>query len=436
MNYKKITLFLIATVILLTLVSCTNTNDKNTNKQIINSNVVETNDEYTNKQIVKSYVFNNKYGTYYTGSSLFLLDGENVVKVKSNTDSKNADSLLPYYYPGICIGETIYGPIGDIRTALYKSNFVSKDTVETTEWVTNETLLKSFISQKDTSDSSSYMRSITNLQSDGQYVYFINIPLKDFWPVYKKNAYKLGRISLDGSKIEPFGDIIASTYTLSNNSLYYYDNGYTYNKNSKNEYTIDDSRIGIYKVNLDGSNKKLIYNDFLKAAEDKRGELGATYCNKLTAINDNLYFIDYSDKGRGRIAKIKSDGSSLEYICENSANSFSLDTENNRLFYATGKYGLNQFEPSEVYQVSLDTGNEKLLFEDSMDAGRKEFYYYNNCLYGVCDAYHVNSLCGDIYNLSTKEFNKISSYPEEEQIDNSYDLFESNKSKEYYVYTK
>ena len=80
------------------------------------------------------------------------------------------------------------------------------------------------------------MRSITNLQSDGQYVYFINIPLKDFWPVYKKNAYKLGRISLDGSKIEPFGDIIASTYTLSNNSLYYYDNGYTYNKNSKNEY--------------------------------------------------------------------------------------------------------------------------------------------------------------------------------------------------------
>ena len=183
-------------------------------------------------------------------------------------------------------------------------------------------------------------------------------------------------------------------------------------------------------------NKKLIYNDFLKAAEDKRGELGATYCNKLTAINDNLYFIDYSDKGRGRIAKIKSDGSSLEYICENSANSFSLDTENNRLFYATGKYGLNQFEPSEVYQVSLDTGNEKLLFEDSMDAGRKEFYYYNNCLYGVCDAYHANSLCGDIYNLSTKEFNKIGSYPEEEQIDNSYDLFESNKSKEYYVYSK
>ena len=28
MNFKKITLFLIATVILLTLVSCTNTNDK------------------------------------------------------------------------------------------------------------------------------------------------------------------------------------------------------------------------------------------------------------------------------------------------------------------------------------------------------------------------------------------------------------------------
>lgn len=71
-----------------------------------------------------------------------------------------------------------------------------------------------------------------------------------------------------------------------------------------------------------------------------------------------------------------------------------------------------------------------------MDAGRKEFYYYNNCLYGVCDAYHANSLCGDIYNLSTKEFNKIGSYPEEEQIDNSYDLFESNKSKEYYVYSK
>lgn len=49
MNYKKITLFITATVILLILVSCTNTNDKNTNKQIINSNVVETNDEYTNK---------------------------------------------------------------------------------------------------------------------------------------------------------------------------------------------------------------------------------------------------------------------------------------------------------------------------------------------------------------------------------------------------
>ena len=69
---------------------------------------------------------------YVTSGNKYLsLDGENVVKVKSNTDSKNADSLSPYYYPGICIGETIYGPIGDIRTALYKSNFVSKDTVET-----------------------------------------------------------------------------------------------------------------------------------------------------------------------------------------------------------------------------------------------------------------------------------------------------------------
>lgn len=209
MNFKKITLFLIATVILLTLVSCTNTNDKNTNKQIINSNVVETNDEYTNKQIVKSYVFNNKYGTYYTGSSLFLLDGENVVKVKSNTDSKNADSLSPYYYPGICIGETIYGPIGDIRTALYKSNFVSKDTVETTEWVTNETLLKSFISQKDTSDSSYYEKVGNKLNCIDEEIPF---KLPEGWAFIRlKTAWEL----ISGRDLSP------SDYNDKNNGIPY-----------------------------------------------------------------------------------------------------------------------------------------------------------------------------------------------------------------------
>lgn len=436
MNSKKITSFLFAFAILSTLASCTKTNDKNTNEQIINSNVAEANDENINEKIVKSYVFENEYGTYYTGFRMVLLDGENIVKVKSKTISKDANPQSPCYYPGICIDGTIYGPIGDIRTALYKSNFVSKDTVETTEWVTNETLLNSFISQKDTSDSPSYMHSVKDLQSDGQFIYFINIPQYDFWSVSKNNAYKLGRILLDGSKIETVSDIIATTYTLSNGSLYYYDNGYNYDKNSSNGYTIDSSRIGIYKANLDGSDKKLIYNDFTKATEDTRDDLYATYCNKLTAINDNLYFIDYSDKGRGRIAKMKSDGTDLEYICEKSANSFSLDTENNRLFYATGKYGLSQNESSEFYQVSLNTRNEELLFKDSMAAGRKEFYYYNNCLYGVCDAYHLNGLCGEIYDLNTKELNKINGYCDEQQIYNSDDFSTSTKNNEYYVYSK
>lgn len=111
---------------------------------------------------------------------MFLLDGENVVKVKSNTDSKNADSLSPYYYPGICIGETIYGPIGDIRTALYKSNFVSKDTVETTEWVTNETLLKVLYHKKILLIAHRICGALLIFNPMVSMFYFINIPLKDF----------------------------------------------------------------------------------------------------------------------------------------------------------------------------------------------------------------------------------------------------------------
>lgn len=378
-----------------------------------------------------SILYNGSDEYYLSGYGAFLLgDDGSVSQVKSNYDSSDEDSNLSVdINKSVFDGKILFAQENGTTTELYKFKVDGNDTVKKEVWVDENTLINSVVvTEKNNSISQKrYTGNMQYWQLDGNYIYFIYLPGIEYINNEQNIAYHLGRINIDGTNIEFVNNEIASTYAIKDGWIYYYDNGYTYDESTSDGYYYDYDRAGIYRMKTDGSQKELLYDDFETDENDTRTKI--TYCDRMNVYGDYIYFIDYSKNGKSRVCRMKIDGSGLECVSQNGAYSYTVDTENNKLYYSSGIFGLTQIEPKTIYEVDISNKIESELFKYGR-FNQPEFYVYNDYLYFTSSQFLPGNsaespgVCGMRYNLNNKTMQSLYGYTESNFEFNEYGIID------------
>lgn len=317
-------------------------------------------------------VVNNNGNDYYLEAGIIVNLGKNgelsAVGCEATEDNNNVqyvDNIAPEKlskYKSVYINNAIYCVK---ESNLYKYTFTdNKNILKKEEIIINSDAFADEYGSK----------LIYDLKTDGQYLYFIIKPSMDYMSAVSKDSlYKIGKMSFDGKEVDWY-DVVASSYTIDDGYIYYFNNGYTSDGDS---YSFNFENSGLYKMKLDGSGKELMYNDF-ETESDTKNQLYFYNLNDMKVYGDYLYFANYSSQGENKVCRIKRDGSDFETVSKNSAYSLSFDTENNKLYYV-GRSDTTGLAKRKCYEISLDTFDETELFEISIN--EPDVYYYNNYLY-------------------------------------------------------
>ncbi len=400
-NNKKLLLIILAVVVAVAVVLCVGAN--------FDFSVVSTGSSSDSSD---SAIFDDKGKEYYLsgGGNAFLLDEETVNSVKEIADDSGLRSITGLA-PTVSVydGKYLYGRCGDDRTNLYKYSFNEDGTVEKSVWVSEKVLNNSVV----VNDIGYYTGNMMDWTICGEYVYFICIPGLEFRVNQYDIAYKLGRISKDGKKIEFIGET-ASTYAIKDGWIYFYDNGFTFDKKDKHHFEIDKNRAGIYKMRTNGSQKKLLLDNFVM--DETHDDGYNRMCDKMQVVGDYLYFIDYSEMGKSRICRMKTDGSDVQYITQNGSYIYTVDTDSNELYYVTGEFGWSQEEFREMYKVSLDSREEHKISEQ-IDPSCFKLTYWNNYIYFHNSYFYLETnesrTCGMRYSIPTNTLERLNGVVEQ-----------------------
>lgn len=317
-------------------------------------------------------VVNNNGNDYYLDAGIIVNLGKNgelsAVGCEVTEDNNNVqyvDNIAPEKlskYKSVYINNAIYCVK---ESNLYKYTFTDNKNILKKEEITINS--DAFADEYGS-------KLIYDLKTDGQYLYFIIKPSMDYMSAVSKDSlYKIGKMSFDGKEVDWY-DVVASSYTIDDGYIYYFNNGYTSDGDS---YSFNFENSGLYKMKLDGSGKELMYNDF-ETESDTKNQLYFYNLNDMKVYGDYLYFANYSSQGENKVCRIKRDGSDFETVSKNSAYSLSFDTENNKLYYV-GRSDTTGLAKRKCYEISLDTFDETELFEISIN--EPDVYYYNNYLY-------------------------------------------------------
>lgn len=334
-------------------------------------------------------VVNNNGNDYYLDAGIIVNLGKNgelsAVGCEATEDNNNVqyvDNIAPEKlskYKSVYINNAIYCVK---ESNLYKYTFTDNKNILKKEEITINS--DAFADEYGS-------KLIYDLKTDGQYLYFIIKPSMDYMSAVSKDSlYKIGKMSFDGKEVDWY-DVVASSYTIDDGYIYYFNNGYTPDGGS---YSFNFENSGLYKMKLDGSGKELMYNDF-EPESDTKNQLYFYDLKDMKVYGDYLYFANYSSKGENKVCRIKKDGSDFETVSKNSAYSLSFDTENNKLYYI-GRGDNIGLAKRKCYEILLDTFDETELFEIGIN--EPDVYYYNNYLYLN---YADTALAADISSVSS-----------------------------------
>ena len=334
-------------------------------------------------------VVNNNGNDYYLDAGIIVNLGKNgelsAVGCEATEDNNNVqyvDNIAPEKlskYKSVYINNAIYCVK---ESNLYKYTFTDNKNILKKEEITINS--DAFADEYGS-------KLIYDLKTDGQYLYFIIKPSMDYMSAVSKDSlYKIGKMSFDGKEVDWY-DVVASSYTIDDGYIYYFNNGYTPDSGS---YSFNFENSGLYKMKLDGSGKELMYNDF-EPESDTKNQLYFYDLKDMKVYGDYLYFANYSSKGENKVCRIKKDGSDFETVSKNSAYSLSFDTENNKLYYI-GRGDNTGLAKRKCYEILLDTFDETELFEIGIN--EPDVYYYNNYLYLN---YADTALAADISSVSS-----------------------------------
>ena len=199
--------------------------------------------------------FDTSYGKYYRDINIEGIGTED--KIPDGTlvdDELKKVTLLPSFAQD---GDTFYGK-HEISEQLCKFTVTGKDTAcKVEQWVSEEQLKNSVLK---VDGNVGYEYAYGNFIADGDYVYNrVNSYKSKEKERYGLN-YRIFRISKSGDTIEFVGDenVRASDFVVSDGWVYYVDNGYTV---MDDKVKLDETRIGIYKIKADGSEKTKLEKD-------------------------------------------------------------------------------------------------------------------------------------------------------------------------------
>lgn len=362
------------------------------------------------------YVIQNNGIEYYLQGSLVIgIDKNNELKAvgcEVNEEEKQVnieyiDNIRPLClseYNSVVVNNNIYKiEYGN----LYKYSFTDN----------NYKLDEEIIDISSNFDNEYDSRSVSDLKTDGKYIYFIINPSMEYFQASSKgNYFKMGKMSLDGKDFELF-DTVALSYTISDGWIYYFNNGYTANNDN---YSFDYEQAGLYKMKTDGSERVELIS----------GKINNYNCNvfdndntitEIKVNGDYIYFVDYSERGEGRVCRTKKDGSDYQVISDNTAYSIAFDTKNH-MYYS---HGINGTANRKIYEVSLDNMGETKLFEEPL--GSPYIDCYDNYLYLSYSTYSNTSkiLVGKRYDIANKKVESIYCHYNEYEVQD--DIFSSLK---------
>ena len=357
-------------------------------------------------QVDSATLFNDIYDTqqkaifemdgqkYYVGGAVFkMVDDDKMELVElGNSANKSEDSesskakskptpmCLDLGWRNVISGNAAYGPYQDMseifRWDLSDMSNVKREVLYDTKM--DQMIKKEYENnaiQYSDEDEYTLSRLLCNLKdsSDG-YVYFMCIPdtVKNLSSYDSLFSYRLGRFAKDGSNIELIEDIHTCAYSLKDDYIYYYENGF--NKDDP-EKPLDDT--GIYMVKTDGSGRKKLC-DIKIPSEDLRYETIST----MNIIGNDLYFIYKTSEDSSPLYKLPLGGGTPEKVTEKSCSFYYIDMPSSVLYYEEGVLGQSTPGGVTVYSQSLQGGDETKLISNVIGRSGDVRYDYTFCVDG------------------------------------------------------
>ena len=235
-------------------------------------------------------------------------------------------------------------------------------------------------------------------------------------------AFRVMRFNIYGSGADFIGDIRAGELAVSSGFIYYYDAGYTYDAKT-DSVAFDPGRAGIYRALADGSNNTLIVSGIQPADTSNYSKAMKDTVTRVTVVNTELFFIDNSESGGSYLYKISTDGGTPEKVSAEPCANFYYDRPGGMLYYFT-KSGAGT--GTALRSKPIDSSDEKVLFTKGLvyTEGEAMGIYGDYLYFADANNYHGISFidkkslgdeaesarvgtCGNRYNLSTGEYERL-----------------------------
>lgn len=415
---KNLLCILLIVIFIAFFVGCGSSEKNNANSSAIDNSASNTDNvkisKNTNKIVNEKVCIVNENGKdVYFGFEPMILDDDGTISVVDVVD-KYGKKITTHgsvvSCAGVYDGNNIYfsydhglGKYSYQDGDYIKSIWVVDDLLKENEILNNKTGTKTF-------------RNIENLQNYGEYVYFNKT--YDMMNINEtlKSSFRIGKISKDGNSIEMLSDKIkASAYTISDDWIYYFDNGFNYSSDidydnhnfSSNDFS--QERVGLYRTKVDGSNIEKIYDDFDRQ-KDEKASLNII-CKDIKVVGDYIYFIDYSKNGKGRVCRVNIDGSDYQVISKNSAYFYTFNNDKDIIYYVSGPSlcsdSIYEYDNCNVYENKI---NDNFVESELMKPIKNDcvLQYYNNCLYVSSNDLNIDD-AGQRYNFDKSKMEVIHS---------------------------
>ena len=338
-------------------------------------------------------IFNNNGTKYYgNGKTVFrITDADTFEPVKIYDEQKLSDTSIPktlkdyydktgeQYDPKYSLddlfysdsqmthcGNDYYGLQMDVPK-FYHLWFINNGVVNMEELYTlrnMQSLVKktSFLGDLENNKLECLLFSLTYPQDGGDGYIYASLRLDRIsYSEYPNLESKLVRLAKDGSGYEFVNDISASSFTINDGWLYYYDSGYNTDENNRSRF--DSTRRGIYKMKLNGSEKTKLKDYFTT-------NRNVNYFNavaKMTVMDNQLYYVSMDGTDYYLYTLDLNSGISKK-ISEEVCNCYYVDKMSNRIFYAgvNNDSGLNFIriiDISNFTETELKTDHELYKFD-------------------------------------------------------------------------